>query len=288
MSTDEPARHGWRQPVQRIPWLRGLIAERDALRLQVARMEVRRRRLQRKRLSLQRVLEEKDTQLGLLRQRGSGEPGRQDLRFLFIVTYGRTGSTLLRGILSSAPGVLLRGENGGAVYHLYRFHQVCTKEQQERRGTLAPRHPQFGIEGYPSGVALADIRALVLDTLIRPEPESRVVGFKEIRWQYPDVEEYVAFLRGVFPGARFVINSRDLEEVARSKWWAANPDARTQLEETDRRLRSLAASLGPDAFHVHYNDYVADPGSLRGLFEWAGVEYDEQRVREAMSVTYSY
>jgi hypothetical protein len=288
MPTDEAAPRWWERPVRRLPPLRRLLAERDALRQQVARGEVRRRHLQRKRMSLQRVLAEKDAQLGRLQERQRTDAGSPDLRFLFVVTYGRSGSTLLGGILSSTPGFLIRGENGGALYHLYRFHRTCTSEQQARRGTLAPRHPQFGIEGYPSGVALADIRALVLDTLIRPEPGSRVVGFKEIRWHYADLDGYVDFLRQVFPGARFVVNTRDLEEVARSKWWADRPGARAELEQTDTRLRSLAASLGADAFHVHYNDYVADPGRLRDLFEWLGEEFDEHRVREAMAVTYSY
>jgi hypothetical protein len=288
MPTDEAAPRWWKRPLRRVPPLRRLLAERDALRQELAQAQARGRRLQRKRLSLQRVLAEKDAQLGRLQERRRADTGSADLGFLFVVTYGRSGSTLLGGILSSTPGFLIRGENGGALYHLYRFHRTCIREQQARRGTLARRHPQFGIEGYPGGIALADIRALALDTLIRPEPDSRVVGFKEIRWRYPDLDEYVEFLVNVFPGARFVVNTRDLDDVARSKWWAEKPDARAELEATDTRLRTLAERLGDVAFHVHYNDYVADPGRLRGLFEWLGEEFDEQRVREAMAVSYSY
>jgi hypothetical protein len=43
---------------------------------------------------------------------------------LFIVTYGRSGSTLLQGILNSTPGVLIRGENRGISYKLHEFHRI--------------------------------------------------------------------------------------------------------------------------------------------------------------------
>jgi hypothetical protein len=47
-------------------------------------------------------------------------------------------------------------------------------------------------------------------------------------------------------------------------------------------------ALGRDAYHVHYDDYVADPAVLRGLFEWLGENFDEDRVREVMLVRHSY
>lgn len=55
--------------------------------------------------------------------------------------------------------------------------------QRDRLAPNAPlpsTHPWFGIDGYPEERALADPRHLVLDTLIRPLPDSRTVGFKEI------------------------------------------------------------------------------------------------------------
>ena len=35
------------------------------------------------------------------------------LRYVVVVSYGRTGSTLLQGVLMSAPHVMVRGEQGG-------------------------------------------------------------------------------------------------------------------------------------------------------------------------------
>jgi hypothetical protein len=37
---------------------------------------------------------------------------------IFVVTYGRSGSTLLQGVLNGIPGFLIRGENKDIVGHL--------------------------------------------------------------------------------------------------------------------------------------------------------------------------
>jgi hypothetical protein len=124
--------------------------------------------------------------------------------------------------------------------------------------------------------------------LLRPEPDTRVTGYKEIRWAAEDVAEYVDWLQQVFPGARFVVNTRHLDDVAQSKWWADDPDARKNLEAVEGRLLALRESLGPAGFHVHFDDYVADPAALRPMFAWLGEEYDEPRLRQVLDTRHSY
>ena len=128
----------------------------------------------------------------------------------------------------------------------------------------------------------------MLRTVIRPEPESRVVGYKEIRYQQRALGGYVEFMRSVFPGARFIANTRDLSHVAKSKWWARDPDAMTKLTKVEGRILAVARRLDRDAFHVHYDDYQDDPAALRGLFDWLGEEFDEHKVRSVMSNPHSY
>ena len=216
---------------------------------------------------------------------------RDDLSYVFVVTYGRSGSTLLLGILHSTPGWLIRGENAGAVYWLYKHYKTIVDEPQSKRRKepFAPTHPWFGIDGYPRKRARAALRDLIVDTLLRPEPGTRVTGFKEIRWDHPDLVDYLRFLQDLFPGARFVFNTRSLDDVARSKWWSQREDALAVLTRIEALQADAAAALGPDAaFTVRYDDYVDDPGALRGLFEWLGEEFDEDRVRAVMSVPHSY
>lgn len=218
------------------------------------------------------------------------DSGHKEPRHLFIVTYGRSGSTLLLGVLNSIPGYLIRGENDGAAYHLHQFHATATKRKRRLRKRfelpLDTTNPHFGLDEFPARVSLRILRRLVSETLLRPEPDTRVTGFKEIRWYQDDLVEYVDFLRALFPDARFVVNTRDHEAVLQSGWWPDKPrDGR--LERMEAAILDLADSLGDAAYRVHFDDYTADPTALRGLFRWLGEEFDETRVRNVLGVRHS-
>lgn len=214
---------------------------------------------------------------------------RRDLDYLFVVTYGRSGSTLLMGLLNTLPGYLIRGENRDALHHLFLFDKTMRTESGRgpRRRLREPTHPFYGIAGYPKERAVRQLRRIATDTVMRPQEDTRVTGFKEIRWYHPDLEEYVAWLAEVFPGARFLVNTRNHEDVLRSKWWAEGEDKSQHLLELEKRILELADSLGDAAYRVHYDDYVADPSVLRGLFSWLGEEFDEATVRATMAVRHS-
>jgi len=263
---DASRRSMLRRAALSIPPVRRLITQRDEARARAKKLE---------------------KQLQALGARSG--PG---LGYVFVVTYGRSGSTLLQGILSSIPGYLIRGENGDALYSLYKFHSKLEKVRASHgKGRRLPvTSPWFGIDGYPSDRAVTQIRQLALTTLLRPEADTRVVGYKEIRWWHDDWREYLVFLQAVFPGAKFVINTRDRQDVSASKWWAdRDPDTVTAtLDKYERILDGVAGELGSGAYRVHYNDYVADPSTLRGLFDWLGEPFDEARVRDVMNTRHSY
>jgi hypothetical protein len=269
-----------------VPPLRRLVSERDDLTAEVERL---RHALQ----SAQSRTEESGRQPGQStgpRTEPAPVRGREPLSYLFIVTYGRSGSTLLQGILCSTPGVLIRGENGGVMSDLYRIHTRTSmrKRREADYGSHHTEHPWFGIESYPEDVAVQYFHDFVVDTLIRPLPESRVVGFKEIRWGRPDLDGFVSFIDAVFPRARFIVNTRDAQEVARSRFWARRPDALPKIERLNRRFTALAEALGERGFLVHYNDYAGNPQALRQMFEWLGEHFDPLRVEAVMSKRHSY
>lgn len=211
------------------------------------------------------------------------------MNYVFVMTYGRSGSTLLMGILNSIPGWLLRGENRHAMRHLYEFHRTGLIEKARVDASLAsqPTHPWFGIEGYPEAASLEHIRALADATLLRPEPNTRVSGYKEIRWYDEDLPEYLDFLQQVFPGCRFVLNTRNLADVAASNYWTHKDDPLGRVTRIEERMLAAAEGLGDSVYRVHYDEYVADPEVLRGLVEWLGEEYDAARVRDVMSTPHS-
>ena len=223
-----------------------------------------------------------------LRKRADSD---DDLSYLFVMTYGRSGSTLVSGLLNALPGYDIRGENEHALHDLFDYHcrLVRLKERWPAKVSRVATHPFFGIGDVPLKRSLDGIRRLALETVLRPQADTRVVGFKEIRWYHQDMEEYVAWLREVFPGARFLVNTRDNDSVLSSGWWAKGDvdHNRAHLAETEQRILSVAADLGDAAYHLHYDDYVADPTVLLGLYEWLGEAWDEASVRATLAVRHS-
>lgn len=214
----------------------------------------------------------------------------QELDFVFVMTYGRSGSTLLMGILNSIDGWLIRGENRHALRHLYDFHRsgLTERDRWNPKKTSTTVHPWFGIQDFDEQASLTGIRRLVTKTLLRPEPGTRVSGYKEIRWYDEDLSDYVTFLRQVFPGARFVLNTRDHSEVQESAFWRHHENAPARLREIEDRMLAVADDLGDACFRVHFNDYRDDPAALRPLFEWLGETWDEERVRNTLAVRHSF
>ena len=207
---------------------------------------------------------------------------------VFIVTYGRSGSTLLQNQLNHIDGYCIRGENYNALAHLARaWDAVATGEamhgQRASGEATAPCHPWYGAEEVdPDELGRALAEGFVR-TVLRPPAGTRVAGFKEIRFHLAGahLEAYIRFLTRFFPGARFVFNTRDHAAVARSGWWAQmDPDkVRRQLEAAEEGFAKMRALLGERAIALHYDDYVARAEALEPLFDFLGEPFDAARVR---------
>lgn len=271
-----------------VPPIRRLAADRDELRRAKRRAEKQLAGAQRQIAELKQHVAELSA--GALV--ADGGTSQRPLNYLFVVTYGRSGSTLVQGLLGSIPGYLIRGENRGVLYRLYQYHSAleAARDEFSRIESLTTRDSWFGIDEYAASTSIARMRSLLLDALLKPRPDTRVIGFKEIRWFYDDWERYLAFVRELFPGARFVINTRDHGAVANSQWWSKQrrADVLRKLAGYEQQLDAMAAVLGDAAFRVHYDDYVADPETLAGLFEWLGEPFDVAAVTQTMAVKHSF
>ena len=211
---------------------------------------------------------------------------------VFIVTYGRSGSTLLQNLLNHIDGYCIRGENNNALFHLARGWDALAAAEQirgqraalETCGTMtAPDHPWYGAEDVEPDELGRALAASFVRTVLRPPKGTRVAGFKEIRFHLagPHLEAYTGFLTRFFPRARFVFNTRDHAAVARSGWWAQmDPDkVRRQLEAAEEGFAKMRALLGDRAIALHYDDYVGRPEALEPLFDFLGEPFDAERVR---------
>ncbi|WP_411958366.1 sulfotransferase [Paracoccus homiensis] len=156
------------------------------------------------------------------------KPYPQLKRNLFIVTYGRSGSTLLQRLIQTIPGCTLRGENFNAIEGIWQSFNRVRKTRATWGKTPQPDlSPWYGAdEVRPLLYANAMIDAMIAHVL-RPPQDARYFGFKEIRYITLDdrFPEMLHFMRAHFKDAFFIFNTRDAEDVKKSAWWK-NKDPR--------------------------------------------------------------
>jgi hypothetical protein len=213
------------------------------------------------------------------------------MRYLTVVTYGRTGSTVLQGALNALPGVMVRGENYSALRGLNAYVQAVA-ETADRHHAGKPTHPWFGSARLDPTAVVDDLRRHVLATLLRPRPDTRWIGFKEVRYEpghfaaYDDLLNYLLFLDKLFPGIVYLLNVRDPVHAARSGWWPGNENALEVLATTRAWLvdaaRDLARMLGDSRVQLlDYDEWKDDPQLLVDAFAALGLPDAPEAVRRA-------
>lgn len=211
--------------------------------------------------------------------------------YLFIITYGRSGSTLLQGILNTIPGYCIRGENNGVMPMYRRVHEhLCTAHHKFSQIGETPADSWYGIDQFKPEDHLAGLRQLVIDQVLRPPEGTRSMGFKEIRYARPmvgDLGGLITFMRKMFPGAGFVFNSRNLDSVLESGWWKNHPNPRAYLEDFESNMKWAFERHAECSTRIHYDDYVADPAALAPLFSFLGEPFDPEPVKHVLSVKHS-
>ncbi len=208
--------------------------------------------------------------------------------YIFILTYGRSGSTLVQGVLNSIPGVLIRGENNGTLRSLIRAWTSLSISKVGFAGDLdSPKHAWFGMNEWDADGYGRDLAGAFVRNILRPRFDTRVVGFKEIRYFPPHFQPGVEleFIRKFFPRSGFIVNTRDLDETFDSMKAARHSTTREQLEKSDEMLRALIKA--PDVHHVHYDDYRGNAAAFAPLFAFVGAEFDLAAVQQVLSEKHS-
>lgn len=222
---------------------------------------------------------------------------RQDLApsdydLVFIVTYARSGSTLLQALLNACPGVAIRGENSNALFHLF---QTCRALEETRRDFGAPTNagpvdrPWHGADRIEPGTFAEQALALFLRSVLAPPPTARVTGFKEIRYtpDYMSDEDFAGFMTFLmqrFPRARIVFNSRRADAVAASSFIAREDpaDVAEWVAGSDRRFAAFVATTDR-AIHMVYDNWVVDRGQIHAMLDFLGLDWTPEAVERVMA-----
>lgn len=215
---------------------------------------------------------------------------RKTYEFVFVFTYGRSGSTLLMGLLNSLKNYCIRGENNNVLHHIFQASRALEAAiEKSAKNSQQTTNPWYGLNvTRPDEFRAELIQAFVDDVLVPPRGATSI-GFKEIRFseaEVPDFDAYMSFVRTSFPGCRIIFNHRRLDDVASSKWWSTMPNALEKLQVMEDRFNSVSAAR--DIFHFHYDRISDSLSHIRELFEFLGEPFDETHVREVLSVRHSY
>lgn len=222
---------------------------------------------------------------------GTVAPGwRPKDGFVFVVTYGRSGSTLLQTLLQSIDGYFFRGENANAflpVFDSYR-RALSLRHKFNIRRPVPPTGPWYGADEVDPDAYARALTDVFIRQVLRPSAGARVVGFKEIRYhEIPEnlFEPYLDFIRDMFAPAKIIFNMRDWRAVIKSSWWATMREGkvRDMVETADAAYRAYADRHADSCFLLNYDDYKADPEALKPLFDFLGEPFSPDHVRSLMT-----
>jgi hypothetical protein len=223
-------------------------------------------------------------------------------RFTFVVTYGRSGSTLVQGLLNTMPGGLVRGENNLFILQLFRSWSALRDFNKKYAGLAGERGVQsafYGIDEFRPNEFADAVRDLVLPQLygsVDPA-EVDVLGFKEVLWHRIRPKETAAFFEffdKVFPDAHYILHRRAHEDVSTSGFWRKqDPDDVTRALHRVERIQDRLRESRPERTHdTHYERLTSDDPAvvkeeLRGLAEFVLGSCDDAllaKLRETLGV----
>ncbi|PLX35869.1 MAG: hypothetical protein C0606_17400 [Hyphomicrobiales bacterium] len=207
---------------------------------------------------------------------------------IFIVTYGRSGSTLLQTLLQSIPDSHILGENYNALMGLFQAAKSVRRSRAKKGGKERPANdPWYGASGLVPKRFEHRLARVFLEEVLQVPEGCRWVGFKEIRYTQAedDFDAFLMFIRRAFPNAFFVFNSRNVDDVMKSKWWANQPPEKVRklVLKMDERFAEFAKEHPDFSHHVFYEQTVADPKTLQPLFDKLGEPLNLELAHEKLA-----
>ena len=214
---------------------------------------------------------------------------------VFVITYGRSGSTLLQGVLDSIPGYDIKGENYSTLVPLFRsYRRSRVTRYQYGKDYCDSKNPWYGSDEIVPDSYAKSLCEVFIKEILRPKGGARVTGFKEIRYggkEFPSSDEaveYLQFLKKFFPDAKFIFNERDLTATSKSAWWAKDKEAVDALNDLLSRMKVMYEAHSDNSVWVKYDEYVEDLTKLKPLFDFLGEEFSEEKLKLVLSKKHSY
>jgi hypothetical protein len=214
-------------------------------------------------------------------------------RSILVITYGRSGSTLLQGVLNAIPNVVVRGENYDFCWGLYRaWKSLCfARERYGEHGSHEPTHPWYGACWLDPERFLRSAREAMVEQLNLARDDGELCwGFKEIRYieHLEELPDYLEFLGRLLPETAFIFNTRLHEEVCKSAFWKKQDPTKVtaRLRAADRRFFEFAMRH-ENAFVVRFERLCEGWDACADLFDFLGAYPERERFESVLSRPHS-
>jgi hypothetical protein len=217
---------------------------------------------------------------------------------VFVVTYGRSGSTLLQGLLNAIPGYRIYGENAGFLFKLQESYEALLFAHSHLGNPKNDNEsqPWFGSSRYDEESVTLEFRRFVNKMLFQPylDRAYRVFGFKEIRFneiEHAKIDKYLKFVKTLFPTAAVIFNTRNISDVLKSGWWRSNywPGLPKQLSDFHDFCDSFSAENPDYAIHVAYDDLILpDRKEVARLLDFLGESLGDEELDQVFRGNHSY
>lgn len=218
--------------------------------------------------------------------------------FIYIVTYGRSGSTLLQGILNASSEIHVAGENGGFLHDLFLATKtiVATRKKVGQNSHRSATDPFYGVDFFSEKDFAEQFGKLLKGQILKSCPKAkapRFVGFKEIRYPHkPELEAYFEFMRSLFQRSIFLFLFRDLDQTLSSGMYAdLNDDARQQHRKVFFEFEATCktfASNRSDCAIIRYEDLVGNPRGVAEQFARLGLPVVASDIERTLKTPHSY
>lgn len=221
-----------------------------------------------------------------------------NFKHVLIITYGRTGSTLLQGLLNTIDGCIVRGENLNFCLGLYHSYQSLQVLIQEKPTDTESTQAFFGAHLVNEESFLYDARNL-LKRQLSISSDTKTWGFKEIRYtpetnlkdihgKY-DLGGYLSFLEKLLPNCAFVFLTRKHSDVIDSAFWKEKNVEKALSWITDFEKQAMQWSLKKsNCIWIDYENIKQVSAGLKQLFDFLGAEFDPETVKKTLSTEHSY
>ncbi len=222
-----------------------------------------------------------------------------DKEYIFVVTYGRSGSTLLQGLLNSIEGYSIAGENHMALQHLYKFYKKMKDSIGAYKYNNMPVDKRNSWYQPLSKKELDKICRDVIFDIFSIDSSNRVVGCKEIRWRSlrDDDGTLVSFLDWLHDilDAKFIFLKRNHEEVCNSKWHKKKDtgSCKKGLQNFEKWVDTYMDChpeqdwfwLDIGCLHPHKE---VKPERFEDLFDWLNEDFNKEKINKVLEIKWGY